>query len=92
MCSNCVKFALENLCSLQFGSVSTQNLEAHEMAELKSGLTQLLIISLEKVMGCPDITSNVILTGILPMMLKVLEDSVCKLSPDYSTAGIIQFY
>lgn len=41
-------------------------------------------------MGCPDITSNVILTGILPMMLRVLEDSVCKLSPDYSTTGMFK--
>ncbi|KAL0267522.1 UNVERIFIED_CONTAM: hypothetical protein PYX00_009770 [Menopon gallinae] len=87
VCSQSVKFALENLCSMQFGSVSLQSLESHETADLKSNLTLLLAISLDRVMGCPDITTNVILTGILPMMLRVLEDSICKLTSDYSDIG-----
>lgn len=73
---------------MQFGSVSLQGLENHEAADLKINLTLLLVISLDRVMGCPDVTTNVILTGILPMMLRVLEDSICKLTSDYSEIGI----
>lgn len=83
-CTQCIKFSLENLCSLQFHSTS-DSLTSAEAVELKVSWTQLLVMCLEKVMGCPDVTCSVILAGILPMMLRVLEDVINKIDVETKT-------
>ncbi|XP_068085277.1 lysosomal-trafficking regulator [Anabrus simplex] len=75
-----INFALENLCSLQFGSAPTEAFTFTEVAELKCAMTQLLLTALEKVLMHPDVTMTVIRNGMLPVTLKVLEDAICKMS------------
>ena len=42
-------FALENLCTLQFGGSTNISLVTAQVAELKAALTHLLLVALEKV-------------------------------------------
>lgn len=44
-----VNFALENLCTLQFGGSTNISLVTAQVAELKAALTHLLLVALEKV-------------------------------------------
>lgn len=77
----CINFSLRNLCSLQFGSlpqsVQDDNLE---VSKIKVALTELLIVSLDKVLIHSDLCAKLINNGILPMLLRLLEDVVCKSS------------
>ncbi|GLH06434.1 Neurobeachin [Gryllus bimaculatus] len=75
-----INFSLENLCSLQFGSAPTEPFTSTEVAELKSAMTQLLLAALEKILLYSDVTMTVIRNGMLPVLLKVLEDAICKIS------------
>lgn len=102
----CVNFALENLCSLQFGSTSLSTLDATEVLmnfklpiclnssknylylicytcplllqviELKLAMTQLLLTALDKVLMQSEIINQLINAGVLPVLLRVLEDGV----------------
>ncbi|XP_034250095.1 lysosomal-trafficking regulator isoform X2 [Thrips palmi] len=73
-----VNFALENLCSLQFGSTPLDSLLAEEVIELKLAMTQLLLTALDKVLVQSEIINQLINAGVLPVMLRVLEDAVRK--------------
>nr|CAD7196152.1 unnamed protein product [Timema douglasi] len=75
-----IKFAQKNLCSLQFGSAPKKTLTFTEVAELKSAMTQLFLTALEKILLHPELTTTVINNGILPVMLKILEDAISKIS------------
>lgn len=44
-----VNFALENLCTLQFGGNTDVSLDTTQVAELKAAMTRLLLTALEKV-------------------------------------------
>lgn len=44
-----VNFALENLCTLQFGGTTNISLVTTQVAELKAAMTRLLLTALEKV-------------------------------------------
>ena len=44
-----VNFALENLCTLQFGSSANVSLVTAQVAELKAAMAHLLLMALEKV-------------------------------------------
>jgi hypothetical protein len=44
-----VNFALENLCTLQFGGSTNISLVTAQVAELKAAMTHLLLTALEKV-------------------------------------------
>ncbi|KAM3959590.1 LOW QUALITY PROTEIN: lysosomal-trafficking regulator mauve [Aphomia sociella] len=80
----CINFSLRNLCSLQFGSVPALSPEdVEEASELKVALTELLIVSLDKVLIHSDLCSKLINNGILPMLLRILEDVVCKSSSKF---------
>jgi hypothetical protein len=46
-----VNFALENLCTLQFGGSTYVSLATTQVAELKAAMTRLLLTALEKVSG-----------------------------------------
>lgn len=46
-----VNFALENLCTLQFGGNTNISLVMTQIAELKAAMTRLLLTALEKVFG-----------------------------------------
>lgn len=46
-----VNFALENLCTLQFGGNTNINLVMTQIADLKAAMTRLLLTALEKVFG-----------------------------------------
>lgn len=76
-----INFALENLCTLQFGSAPMENLTKQQIAKLKSALTYLLLTALEKVLSAPEIIKTIIHNGILPVMLKILEDALRKQIP-----------
>lgn len=71
-----VNFALENLCSLQFGSTSLKALQPTEVIELKLAMTQLLLTALDKVLMQSETINQLINAGVLPVMLRVLEDGV----------------
>lgn len=71
-----VNFALENLCSLQFGSTPVDALSGTEITELKLAMTQLLLTALDRVLLQSDIINQLINAGVLPVMLRVLEDAV----------------
>ncbi|XP_059049622.1 uncharacterized protein LOC131844698 [Achroia grisella] len=80
----CINFSLRNLCSLQFGSAPAQSSEGvEEASETKVALTELLIVSLDKVLVHSDLCVKLINNGILPMLLRILEDVVCKSSSKY---------
>ncbi|XP_069691772.1 lysosomal-trafficking regulator isoform X2 [Periplaneta americana] len=74
-----VNFALENLCTLQFGGNTNINLVTAQIAELKAAMTRLLLTALEKILLHPEATTAAIRNGMLPVMLKILEDAVRKL-------------
>lgn len=75
----CVNFSLKNLCSLQFSSVPIQNSQNNqEMSRVKVALTELLMVSLDKVLIHSDLCAKLINNGILPMLLRVLEDVISK--------------
>jgi hypothetical protein len=44
-----VNFALENLCTLQFGGSTNISLVTAQVAELKAAMTHLLLVALQKV-------------------------------------------
>lgn len=73
----CINFSLRNLCSLQFGSTPTQG-HAQHVSRIKVALTELLIVSLDKVLVHSDLCAKLINNGILPMLLRILEDIITK--------------
>ncbi|CAG4961677.1 unnamed protein product [Parnassius apollo] len=84
----CINFSLKNLCSLQFGSLPAQsNYNSEEVSSIKLALTELLIVSLDKVLIHSDLCAKLINNGILPMLLRILEDVICKSSSKYNTRG-----
>ncbi|XP_014360802.2 uncharacterized protein LOC106712680 [Papilio machaon] len=82
----CINFSLKNLCSLQFGSLPAQaNYNGEEMSRIKLALTELLIVSLDKVLIHSGLCAKLINSGILPMLLRILEDVICKTNAKYNT-------
>ncbi|XP_052739535.1 lysosomal-trafficking regulator isoform X2 [Bicyclus anynana] len=83
----CINFSLKNLCSLQFGSLPAQSApyEPFEMSRVKVALTELLIVSLDQVLIHSDLCAKLINNGILPMLLRILEDVICKSGAKYNT-------
>ncbi|XP_061704040.1 uncharacterized protein LOC133515510 [Cydia pomonella] len=79
----CINFSLKNLCSLQFGSLPACSKSADEVSHIKVALTELLIVSLDKVLIRSDLCAKLINNGILPMLLRILEDVICKSSSKY---------
>ncbi|XP_063221149.1 lysosomal-trafficking regulator isoform X2 [Bacillus rossius redtenbacheri] len=75
-----IKFAQKNLCSLQFGNSPPEFLTFAENAELKSAMTCLFLSALEKILLYSELTTTVIHNGILPVILKILEDAISKVS------------
>ncbi|KAJ8895641.1 hypothetical protein PR048_000977 [Dryococelus australis] len=73
-----IKFSQKNLCSLQFGTSPPEFLTFAEVAELKSAMTRLFLCALEKILLYSELTTTVIHNGILPVILKILEDAVSK--------------
>ncbi|KAJ2949921.1 hypothetical protein O0L34_g11239 [Tuta absoluta] len=81
----CINFSLRNLCSLQFGSLpQAVHYSAEQTSRVKLALTELLIVSLDKVLVHSDLCVKLINNGILPMLLRILEDIICKSSNKYS--------
>ncbi|CAB3250851.1 unnamed protein product [Arctia plantaginis] len=79
----CINFSLRNLCSLQFTSVpQSQKDMTQEVSRTKVALTELLMVSLDQVLIHSDLCAKLINNGILPMLLRILEDviSKCKLN------------
>lgn len=81
----CINFSLRNLCALQFGSSPVCSLQynAQEVSRVKVALTELLICSLDKVLIRSDLCAKLINNGILPMLLRILEDVIYKLKSKY---------
>ncbi|KAI8422154.1 hypothetical protein MSG28_006065 [Choristoneura fumiferana] len=80
----CINFALKNLCSLQFGSLpACSKRNAQEVSHIKLALTELLIVALDRVLVRADLCAKLINNGILPMLLRILEDVICKSSAKY---------
>ncbi|KAL4704362.1 hypothetical protein ACJJTC_010747 [Scirpophaga incertulas] len=79
----CINFTLRNLCTLQFTSAPNQNENTREVSRIKVALTELLIVSLDKVLIHSDLCTKLIQNGILPMMLRLLEDVTSKSSSKY---------
>ncbi|XP_063549090.1 lysosomal-trafficking regulator [Cydia strobilella] len=79
----CINFSLKNLCSLQFGSLPSCSKSVDEVSHIKVALTELLIVSLDKVLIRSDLCAKLINNGILPMLLRILEDVICKSSSKY---------
>lgn len=71
-----INFALENLCSLQFGATSLGSTE--QTSELKCSLVALLLTALERCVQHSEATATVIHSGMLPVLLRVVEDAVRK--------------
>lgn len=70
-----LNFALENICGLQFGSASSiHSFTNVQIYELKSAMTQLMLLALEKCVKQPDNAMTIIHNGILPIMLRLLDD------------------
>lgn len=76
----CINFSLRNICSLQFGSLPQSQYDNLEVSKIKVALTELLIVSLDKVLVHSDLCAKLINNGILPMLLRLLEDVICKSS------------
>ncbi|KAJ8721732.1 hypothetical protein PYW07_002507 [Mythimna separata] len=75
----CINFSLRNLCSLQFSSVPTsQQDNTQEVSRIKVALTELLMVSLDQVLIHSDLCAKLINNGILPMLLRILEDVISK--------------
>lgn len=82
----CISFSLKNLCSLQFGSLpANSNYSSEQLSRIKLALTELLIVALDKVLIHSDLCAKLINNGILPMLLRILEDVICKSSAKYNT-------
>lgn len=82
----CINFTLKNLCALQFGSLPSNTVyDPLEMSRVKVALTELLMVSLDQVLIHSDLCAKLINNGILPMLLRVLEDVICKSSAKYNT-------
>lgn len=75
----CINFSLRNLCSLQFSSVPlAQQDNTQEASTIKVALTELLMVSLDQVLIHSDLCAKLINNGILPMLLRLLEDIISK--------------
>lgn len=75
----CINFSLRNLCSLQFSSVpQSQQDNTQEVSRTKVALTELLMVSLDQVLIHSDLCVKLINNGILPMLLRILEDVISK--------------
>lgn len=81
----CINFSLRNLCSLQFSSGSQSVHNNQEVSRIKVALTELLIVSLDKVLIHSDLCAKLINNGIMPMLLRLLEDVISKNSSKYQT-------
>ncbi|CAG9785374.1 unnamed protein product [Diatraea saccharalis] len=88
----CINFSLRNLCSLQFGSVPGpgDRPDTQEVARIKVALTELLIVSLDRVLVHSDLCAKLINNGIMPMLLRLLEDVVCKIGTEFQTKNDTQ--
>jgi hypothetical protein len=71
-----INFSLENLCSLQFGAVNIASNE--QTSELKCSLVALLLTALERCLQHTEATATVVHSGMLPVLLRVVEDAVRK--------------
>ncbi|CAH1646857.1 unnamed protein product [Spodoptera littoralis] len=74
----CINFSLRNLCSLQFSSPPQPQDNAVEVSRIKVALTELLMVSLDQVLIHSDLCAKLINNGILPMLLRILEDVISK--------------
>ncbi|CAB3359283.1 Hypothetical predicted protein [Cloeon dipterum] len=80
--SNCqtsvqaISFALEELCSLQFGSLSF-GLKEHDL-EIKCSLTRLLATALSRVVTMQEPSKLVVHNNTISLLVRVLEDAVHK--------------
>ncbi|XP_047019222.1 uncharacterized protein LOC124629737 isoform X2 [Helicoverpa zea] len=75
----CINFSLRNLCSLQFTSLpQSQQDNTQEVSRIKVALTELLMVSLDQVLIHSDLCAKLINNGILPMLLRILEDVISK--------------
>ncbi|XP_063893728.1 lysosomal-trafficking regulator isoform X1 [Helicoverpa armigera] len=75
----CINFSLRNLCSLQFTSLpQSQQDNTQEVSRIKVALTELLMVSLDQVLIHSDLCAKLINNGILPMLLRILEDLISK--------------
>lgn len=74
-----LKFSLDTLWALQFGSESTSKFSGIESATLKATAARLMLLALERVLKAEEPTTAVIQNGLLPMSLRLLEDA-CKSS------------
>lgn len=83
----CINFSLRNLCALQFGSspVCSIQYSGQEVARVKVALTELLLVSLDKVLLRSDLCAKLINSGILPMLLRILEDLSYKLKNRFNS-------
>lgn len=73
-----LKFALDTLWALQFGSESTSKFSGLESATLKATAARLMLVALERVLQAEEPTTAVIHNGLLPMTLRLLEDACSK--------------
>ncbi|KAF9805732.1 hypothetical protein SFRURICE_009364 [Spodoptera frugiperda] len=74
----CINFSLRNICSLQFSSLPQPQDNAVEVSRIKVALTELLMVSLDQVLIHSDLCAKLINNGILPMLLRILEDVISK--------------
>lgn len=72
-----LKFALDTLWSLQFG-IDENNLSGTECATLKAAAARLMLMAMERVLRAAEPTAAVIHNGLLPMILRLLEDACSK--------------
>ncbi|XP_037870206.1 lysosomal-trafficking regulator isoform X2 [Bombyx mori] len=75
----CISFSLRNMCSLQFSSPPVHaRPNDTRLAHTKLALTELLIVSLDKVLVHADLCTKLINNGTMPMLLRILEDVISK--------------
>lgn len=72
-----LKFALDTLWSLQFGT-DNNTLSGTECAMLKAAAARLMLMALERALRADEPTTAVIHNGLVPMMLRLLEDACGK--------------
>lgn len=77
----CINFSLRSLCSIQFSSQPTQS-NTQQVSRIKVAITELLIVSLDKVLIHADLCAKLINSGVLPMLLRILEDVITKNKKD----------
>lgn len=76
ICLQSLNFSLETLCYLQFGSDTSYNLSP----QLKCMFSRLLLCSLNKVLNSAETTEIAVHKGVLPLMLRLAEDVLRKIT------------